>query len=56
MIEGSKIAETIESVDVGEPFELSDRQLASVVGGKVTFHDLSFTHKIDKASPILFQA
>jgi type VI secretion system secreted protein Hcp len=24
--------------------------------GKATFHDLSFTHKIDKASPILMQA
>jgi len=24
--------------------------------GKSTFHDLSFTHKIDKASPILMQA
>jgi type VI secretion system secreted protein Hcp len=24
--------------------------------GKASFHDLSFTHKIDKASPILFQA
>ena len=23
--------------------------------GKATFHDLSFVHKIDKASPILFQ-
>jgi type VI secretion system secreted protein Hcp len=24
--------------------------------GKATFHDLSFTHKIDKASPVLMQA
>jgi len=24
--------------------------------GKASFHDLAFTHKIDKASPILFQA
>jgi type VI protein secretion system component Hcp len=23
--------------------------------GKATFHDLSFTHYIDKASPVLFQ-
>jgi hypothetical protein len=25
-------------------------------GGKTTIHDLSFTHKIDKASPVLFKA
>src|SRR6476620_12335029 len=24
--------------------------------GKATFHDLSFTHKVDKASPVLMQA
>jgi type VI secretion system secreted protein Hcp len=24
--------------------------------GKATFHDLSFTHKVDKASPVLLQA
>ena len=24
--------------------------------GKATFHDLSFTHKFDKASPVLMQA
>ena len=24
--------------------------------GKANFHDLSFTHKIDKASPVLMQA
>src|SRR5690349_2775127 len=24
--------------------------------GKASFHDLSFTHKVDKASPVLWQA
>jgi len=52
MIKGTKAAETIEHVEV-EVFELSERQLASVAGGKATFHDLSITRKIDKASPIL---
>lgn len=27
----------------------------SGVAGKATFHDLSFTHKIDKATPVLMQ-
>jgi type VI secretion system secreted protein Hcp len=29
---------------------------AGAAAGRATFHDLSFTHKIDKASPVLMQA
>jgi type VI protein secretion system component Hcp len=35
--------------------ELSE-ELKNVFGGKATFHDLSFTHLLDKASPVLMQA
>ena len=34
--------------ELGQSNELQDEELEQVVGG-----DLSFTHKIDKASPIL---
>jgi type VI protein secretion system component Hcp len=40
------------------PKELSAVELDKVVGGKggkANFHDISFTHKIDKASPVLMQ-
>jgi bacteriocin-like protein len=37
--------------------ELSAAELENVTGGKgegkASFHDLSFTHNIDKASPVL---
>ena len=36
--------------------ELSDEQLQKVYGGKASFHDLNFVHKMDKASPVLMQA
>jgi type VI protein secretion system component Hcp len=32
---------------------LSDTDLEQVAGGKASFHDLSFTHNIDKSSPVL---
>ena len=40
------------------PKELSAAELENVTGGKgdagkVRFHDLSFTHNVDKASPVL---
>ena len=41
------------------PKELSAAELGNVTGGKgegkATFHDLSFMHMIDKASPVLMQ-
>ena len=36
--------------------ELSEEQLQKVYGGKASFHDLNFVHKMDKASPVLMQA
>jgi len=36
--------------------ELRDEELENVFGGKASFNDISFTHKLDKASPVLFQA
>ena len=33
--------------------ELSEEQLQKVYGGKASFHDLNFVHKLDKASPVL---
>ena len=36
--------------------ELSEKELKNVFGGKASFHDLSFTHRLDKASPVLMQA
>ena len=36
--------------------ELSEEQLQKVYGGKASFHDLNFVHKLDKASPVLMQA
>ena len=36
--------------------ELSEEELKNVFGGKATFHDLSYTHLLDKASPVLMQA
>ena len=33
--------------------ELSDEELKKVSGGKASLQDISFTHKIDKASPKL---
>ena len=42
------------------PKELSAAELENVTGGKgagrATFHDLSFMHMIDKASPVLMKA
>jgi bacteriocin-like protein len=39
--------------------ELSAAELENVTGGKgagkPSFHDLSFTHNVDKASPVLMQ-
>jgi type VI protein secretion system component Hcp len=35
---------------------LRDDELECVTGGKVEHSDFVFVHKIDKASPILFQA
>lgn len=39
------------------PKELSAAELENVTGGKgagkAHFHDLSFTHSVDKASPVL---
>jgi type VI protein secretion system component Hcp len=35
--------------------ELSEEELKNVFGGKATFHDLSFMHQLDKASPVLMQ-
>ena len=32
------------------------RRAAEAAPGKATFHDLSFTHNIDKASPVLMKA
>ena len=42
------------------PKELSAAELENVTGGKgnagpVTIHSLSFTHNVDKASPVLMQ-
>jgi bacteriocin-like protein len=41
------------------PKELSAAELENVTGGKgagkATFHDLSFVHNVDKASPVLMQ-
>jgi type VI protein secretion system component Hcp len=34
---------------------LNARSAKGVKGGKASFHDLSFVHNIDKASPVLFQ-
>ena len=36
--------------------ELGEEELKNVFGGKASFHDLSFTHRLDKASPVLMQA
>jgi bacteriocin-like protein len=36
--------------------ELSEEQLQKIYGGKASFHDLNFVHKLDKASPVLMQA
>jgi hypothetical protein len=35
---------------------LSEEQLQNVYGGKASFHDLNFMHKLDKASPVLMPA
>ncbi len=35
--------------------ELSEEQLQKVYGGKASFHDLNFVHKLDKASPVLMR-
>jgi len=41
------------------PTELSAAELENVTGGKdaapATIHSLSFTHNVDKASPVLMQ-
>jgi type VI protein secretion system component Hcp len=34
---------------------LPESELDKVAGGKVSLHDLSFTHNVDKASPVLMQ-
>ena len=47
---------THKSEASSEVRELKDEELENVFGGKAAFHDLSFTHKLDKASPVLFQA
>lgn len=36
--------------------ELSETELKNVFGGKASFNDLSFMHRLDKASPLLMQA
>ena len=36
--------------------ELSETELKNVFGGKASFNDLSLTHRLDKASPLLMQA
>jgi type VI protein secretion system component Hcp len=35
--------------------ELSETELKNVFGGKASFNDLSFTRRLDKASPLLMQ-
>ena len=35
--------------------DLPPRKGADAKGGKATFHDLSFVHLVDKASPVLMQ-
>jgi type VI protein secretion system component Hcp len=34
---------------------LPESELDKVAGGKASVHDLSFTHNVDKASPVLLQ-
>ena len=34
---------------------LPESELDKVAGGKVSLHDFSFTHNVDKASPVLMQ-
>jgi hypothetical protein len=38
---------------VEQPAIVVDASAAKAGTGKVTFHDLSFVHKVDKASPVL---
>jgi len=35
---------------------LTSKSAKGVRGGKASFHDLSFTHNIDKASPVLLSS
>ena len=35
--------------------DLPPKKGADAKGGKATFTDFSFVHKVDKASPVLFQ-
>ena len=48
------------SDEIKKPVEITDMplpesELEKVAGGKVSLHDLSFTHNVDKASPVLMQ-
>jgi type VI protein secretion system component Hcp len=36
--------------------ELNEKEVEEVSGGKASFHDLSFVHLVDKASPVLMPA
>jgi type VI protein secretion system component Hcp len=35
--------------------DLTAEKARGVKGGKATFNDFQFVHKVDKASPVLFQ-
>ena len=36
------------------PKDLTTAKSKDVTGGKASFNDFSFVHKVDKASPVLF--
>jgi type VI protein secretion system component Hcp len=41
-----ELPETVQPTE-----ELSDEELDDVAGGKPSFNDFNFTHKVDKSSP-----
>jgi type VI protein secretion system component Hcp len=55
-LEMEKVMTTTSPETSPEVRELRDEELENVFGGKASFNDISFTHKLDKASPVLFQA